>query len=223
MRAAGARPDPPGPRCRLLWCTARARRPDLGGAPPRATRDRLDARRHADRRRQCGLRRGHEGLRPATRHTGSHRVLGTGAGLLRVARRATDRSRSVTPAPWRWSRTRAISAMCSTRRGSCARCSAPAYAPARHRRRRPVLRRRRRVRGGATRRSRATSGRARCRPSAARLRRTRDERGSPLVVSANPGCAMHLAAAGLTVRHPAELLADALESPRDPPMEERGA
>jgi Fe-S oxidoreductase len=31
-----------------------------------------------------------------------------------------------------------------------------------------------------------------------------------IVVSANPGCAMHLAAAGLTVRHPAELLADAL-------------
>jgi glycolate oxidase iron-sulfur subunit len=33
---------------------------------------------------------------------------------------------------------------------------------------------------------------------------------APVVVSANPGCAMHLAAAGLTVRHPAELLADAL-------------
>jgi glycolate oxidase iron-sulfur subunit len=34
----------------------------------------------------------------------------------------------------------------------------------------------------------------------------------PLVVaSANPGCAMHLAAAGLTVRHPAELLAAALD------------
>jgi glycolate oxidase iron-sulfur subunit len=32
----------------------------------------------------------------------------------------------------------------------------------------------------------------------------------PLVASANPGCAMHLAAAGLDVRHPAELLADAL-------------
>jgi glycolate oxidase iron-sulfur subunit len=32
-----------------------------------------------------------------------------------------------------------------------------------------------------------------------------------VVVSANPGCAMHLQAAGLTVRHPAELLADALE------------
>jgi len=36
-------------------------------------------------------------------------------------------------------------------------------------------------------------------------------RGEELVVaSANPGCAMHLAAAGLTVRHPAELLAAAL-------------
>lgn len=34
-----------------------------------------------------------------------------------------------------------------------------------------------------------------------------------LVVSANPGCAMHLAAAGIEVRHPAELLADALEEP----------
>ncbi|MEX1007540.1 MAG: heterodisulfide reductase-related iron-sulfur binding cluster, partial [Acidimicrobiia bacterium] len=34
---------------------------------------------------------------------------------------------------------------------------------------------------------------------------------NPLVVSANPGCAMHLAAVGLDVRHPAELLADALE------------
>jgi glycolate oxidase iron-sulfur subunit len=33
---------------------------------------------------------------------------------------------------------------------------------------------------------------------------------TPLVASANPGCAMHLGAAGLDVRHPAELLADAL-------------
>ena len=41
---------------------------------------------------------------------------------------------------------------------------------------------------------------------------TRDRSGSPVVVSANPGCAMHLGAAGLTVRHPAELLADALET-----------
>ncbi len=36
--------------------------------------------------------------------------------------------------------------------------------------------------------------------------------GAPFVVSsANPGCAMHLGAAGLDVRHPAELLAERLE------------
>jgi Fe-S oxidoreductase len=37
--------------------------------------------------------------------------------------------------------------------------------------------------------------------------------GSAIVVaSANPGCAMHLAAAGLDVRHPATLLAEALDA-----------
>ncbi len=34
--------------------------------------------------------------------------------------------------------------------------------------------------------------------------------GSGVVASANPGCAMHLAAAGLVVRHPMDLLAEAL-------------
>jgi len=34
--------------------------------------------------------------------------------------------------------------------------------------------------------------------------------GAPVVASANPGCAMHLAAAGLRVRHPMELVAEAL-------------
>lgn len=34
--------------------------------------------------------------------------------------------------------------------------------------------------------------------------------GEGIVASANPGCAMHLAAAGLVVRHPIDLLADAL-------------
>jgi glycolate oxidase iron-sulfur subunit len=34
--------------------------------------------------------------------------------------------------------------------------------------------------------------------------------GRFVVASANPGCAMHLAAAGLDVRHPAELIEDAL-------------
>lgn len=34
--------------------------------------------------------------------------------------------------------------------------------------------------------------------------------GATLVASANPGCSLHLAAAGLTVRHPVQLLAEAL-------------
>ena len=34
--------------------------------------------------------------------------------------------------------------------------------------------------------------------------------GNGLVASANPGCALHLAAAGLTVRHPIDILAEAL-------------
>jgi len=44
----------------------------------------------------------------------------------------------------------------------------------------------------------------------AAIRRAAGEH-EPLVVSANPGCAMHLGAAGLDVRHPADLLADALD------------
>ena len=39
-----------------------------------------------------------------------------------------------------------------------------------------------------------------------------DRSGADLVVSANPGCAMHLEAAGLTVRHPVELIAEALRT-----------
>ena len=34
--------------------------------------------------------------------------------------------------------------------------------------------------------------------------------GAPMVASANPGCSMHLAAAGLDVRHPVELIAEAI-------------
>jgi glycolate oxidase iron-sulfur subunit len=43
------------------------------------------------------------------------------------------------------------------------------------------------------------------------IRRAAGGRADPLVVSANPGCAMHLAAAGLDVRHPADLLVEALD------------
>ena len=34
--------------------------------------------------------------------------------------------------------------------------------------------------------------------------------GAPVVASANPGCAMHLAAAGLDVRHPVEIIDQAI-------------
>ena len=46
----------------------------------------------------------------------------------------------------------------------------------------------------------------------AAIRRAAGGRADPLVVSANPGCAMHLAAVGLDVRHPADLLAEALDA-----------
>jgi glycolate dehydrogenase iron-sulfur subunit len=42
-----------------------------------------------------------------------------------------------------------------------------------------------------------------------------DGKRAALVVSANPGCAMHLGAAGLEVRHPAELVARALRPRQD--------
>jgi glycolate oxidase iron-sulfur subunit len=52
-------------------------------------------------------------------------------------------------------------------------------------------------------------------PDLARAMRERkvaaiDRTGCALVASANPGCAMHLGAAGRTVRHPLDLLAEAL-------------
>jgi len=57
------------------------------------------------------------------------------------------------------------------------------------------------------------AGQIRARKVAAIRAAARDEDGPLVVVSANPGCAMHLGAAGLTVRHPAELLAQALTDP----------
>jgi glycolate oxidase iron-sulfur subunit len=63
------------------------------------------------------------------------------------------------------------------------------------------------------------SGAIRERKVAALRAAHRDTSGPLIVVSANPGCAMHLQAGGLTVRHPAELLADALIDPADQPVE----
>ena len=38
--------------------------------------------------------------------------------------------------------------------------------------------------------------------------------GAPVVASANPGCAMHLAAAGVDVRHPLEIVDEVLHGGR---------
>jgi len=52
----------------------------------------------------------------------------------------------------------------------------------------------------------------------AAIRRAAGDGADVLVASANPGCAMHLGAAGLAVRHPADLLAAALDdTPPDGP------
>ena len=50
----------------------------------------------------------------------------------------------------------------------------------------------------------------------AAIRRAAGRSGSTVVVSANPGCTMHLVAAGVDVRHPMELLSEAL---REDPAE----
>jgi glycolate oxidase iron-sulfur subunit len=39
--------------------------------------------------------------------------------------------------------------------------------------------------------------------------------GARIVASANPGCALWLAAAGVEVRHPVELIAEAIGGPRN--------
>ena len=52
--------------------------------------------------------------------------------------------------------------------------------------------------------------------TAIRARKTAavERSGASVVASANPGCSLHLAAAGLDVRHPLELVAQALDSGR---------
>jgi glycolate oxidase iron-sulfur subunit len=68
------------------------------------------------------------------------------------------------------------------------------------------------------------SGRIRERKVAAIRAAWGDGERALLVVSANPGCAMHLGAAGLDVRHPAELIVQAIEPDSTvPPRREEDA
>ena len=68
-----------------------------------------------------------------------------------------------------------------------------------------MLRCRRRLLGAAT----GARRRDRDRKVAAIAAAT-DRSGATVVASANPGCAMHLAAAGVDVRHPVDLVAEAV-------------
>ena len=167
---------------------------------------RVDAGRRADRRQLGRLRRGAEGLRAPARHTASGGVLGACARRPRVRGRAHRRPAASSPAatghragpvppPPRAAQPpgRAHRAGSGVRRG-------------RARRRRPVLWCGRRLLGARSRSwparsasasSTASSGRPLC-----QARR--------VVASANPGCAMHLQACGVDVRHPIELVAEAL-------------
>ena len=141
------------------------------------------------------------------------RVRGPGRRLLRVARGAT--------APRRCRDTGAtvvVQDPCHLRHvqkahGAVRTVLAPAYRAARDRRRRPVLRRRRRLLRARARARRARSATARSTRSARAA-----ARDDPLVVvSANPGCAMHLAR-GRPRRPPPGRAARRRTRPERPPM-----
>ena len=133
------------------------------------------------------------------------------SGLLRVGGARTGAPRDAARDDRSWSRTRATSATC---RGPTARsepCSAPAYdlletdddglccgAGGAYAALQPELS--------------GSDPRPQGRRAAAGRRRTK----GAIVASANPGCMMHLRGAGLDVRHPADLLAEALDARRTP-------
>ncbi len=72
---------------RLLRRAACARRTRSTGAGVGTARDRVDAGHRAGRRRQCGVRRGDEGVRGAARHRRSSTFQRAGARLLRMVSR----------------------------------------------------------------------------------------------------------------------------------------
>ena len=207
MEATGARIARPGRERRVLR-RARTCMPVATREARRLARkvDRVDARRRADRRQQRRVRRGDEGVRPPARNSRSRsrsrRASETSpSGSRRRARCRSGRS----PAPSSC-RIPATSVTCRRPTVRCGPCSPP-----------PTTLREtdddglllwcrrclRRVPAGARRRHPSPQG---CRPSSAA---GATEPGA-VVASANPGCLMHLRAAGLDVRHPADLLAEAL-------------
>ena len=99
---------------------------------------------------------------------------------------------------------RATCATCSGRTCPCARCS-PATPTSSSSTTTACAAGRAAPTRRCSRSSRPRSASASWRRSSAPARRV----GATVVASANPGCAMHLAAAGVTVRHPVDLVAEA--------------
>ena len=197
-------PALPGPRRRLLRRAAPARGTRGRRTATRPRVDRVDARRRAGRRRQRGLRRGDEGLRPPARHRRGGGVRAPGQRLLRVGRRRGVRCRSGRPAatvvvqdPCHLrhvqqahgavrtvlgagvrARSRPTTTACAAAPAARTTCSSPSSPPT-----------------SATARSPRSGARPATVPTRSSRRRTR-------------AAACTCAAAGLDVRHPADLLAD---------------
>ena len=170
-------------------------------------RHRVDARRRAGRRRQRGLRRGDEGVRRAARHARGARVQRAGARLLRMARAHGRRcALRATGDPRSSCRIRATCATCRRRTARCAPCSRP----------RTTL-----VEtadeglccgaGGAYCAHATRAVAAHPRPQGRRRCAPRPATPHPIVASANPGCMVQLRGAGIDARHPADLIAEALD------------
>ena len=142
----------------------------------------------------AGLRCGAEGLRPPARHARRGRVLGAGARRARVrgAARSTGCDPCAAPGDRSSCRTRATCATCSASHLAGAHRAGHGVRRGRARRRRAVLRRRRCLLGAAARARRPDP-----RPQAGSIGRASAASGATVVASANPGCAMHLQAAGV--------------------------
>ena len=82
----GRAPRSPRPGSRLLRRAARACGTRRRSTEAREPCHQIDARRRAGRGRQCGMRRGHEGLRPSSRNSGGGGVRGPRPRFLGVAR-----------------------------------------------------------------------------------------------------------------------------------------
>ena len=210
-RHPGARPRAgSASRCPARAATAAARctctpaSPTTPDAWPDASMGSMPGTR-ADRRRLRRLRRRAEGLRPPARHARRRGVLGPRPRRARVARAAHGRAAAARRALV------VVASRCRTRATS-ATCSAPTCSV------RTVLQPYVEVvelddeglccgAGGAySALHPEMAGAIRERKVAAIVGPRRD-----VVASANPGCALHLAAAGVAIRHPMEIVDEALD------------